>query len=136
MLQIFWIWAESYHFPTQILFIRVKNQKRNLFIYLSKKGWRKKEPLDDRIEIEKPTYLEDAIRILVENEIQSKDSVKNNTRLSEKDITKLTGLPEFFFSDSTSKIKILPKFNKNQTQSKNKKEGKVIPIRRENNFSD
>ncbi len=112
-----------------------ESQKRNLFIYLSKKGWRKKEPLDDRIEIEKPTYLEDAIRILVENDIQSKDSFKNNTRLSEKDITKLTGLPEFFFSDSSSKIKILPKFNKKQPISKNKKEGKIIPIRRKNDLS-
>lgn len=73
------------------------NQYQYLMRQISKRGWRTREPLDDIIQVSKPTVLKKAIEILITNEVFSGDKIvqelsKNNLSLNKTEIEKLLGL--------------------------------------------
>jgi hypothetical protein len=43
-----------------------EDEKRNLFIQISRKQWRKREPLDDELKTEEPKFLKRSIDLLLE----------------------------------------------------------------------
>ena len=53
-------------------------QARWLWINLSKRGWKLKEPLDDEIEIEQPLLLKRAIELLEEKNLQTRQDILFN----------------------------------------------------------
>lgn len=63
------------------LFLISENQYQTMNIELSRKGWRKREPLDDDIVPEKPYYIEAGYRFLFDNKIISSTTVVNNFNL-------------------------------------------------------
>ncbi|MBJ6360920.1 helix-turn-helix domain-containing protein [Paenibacillus sp. GCM10012307] len=73
------------------------NQYQNLMKQLSKKGWRTKEPLDDVIQIPKPTLMKKAIEILIINQVMTGEQIvrqlsTNNLSLNSSEIEVLLGL--------------------------------------------
>lgn len=56
---------------------------------ISRNGWRKKEPLDDELEIEKPVLLESAMK-LIESKIISLNQFAHETSLSVKMLNEIT----------------------------------------------
>ena len=62
------------------------------YIYFQKRisfnKWRKKEPLDDRIVLEKPRLFEDVIELLIEENILTKKDILMNIDLEKNDIIK------------------------------------------------
>ncbi len=73
------------------------NQYQNLMKQLSKKGWRTKEPLDDVIQIPKPTLMKKAIEILIINQVMTGEQIvrqlsTNNLSLNSNEIEILLGL--------------------------------------------
>lgn len=67
--------------------------KENLFISLSKRGWRKIEPLDDEFEKELPQFLAKAFNLLL-LEMFSVDDILHQLSLSPRDIQEIACLPE------------------------------------------
>lgn len=62
----------------------------------TKKYWHK-EPLDDVLDIQPPEILRDAIYLLVDNRIITRDSFINDSGLSINDLKSICGLPDNFF---------------------------------------
>ena len=65
-------------------------------IQLSRKGWKKTEPLDDTIEPEKPYYLEAGYRFLFEKKILSAATVLNQFNLYPAELVDYIGNDELF----------------------------------------
>lgn len=74
------------------------------YIYFQKRisfnRWRKKEPLDDRIVLEKPRLFEDVIELLIEENVLTKKDILMNIDLEKKDIIKYCNLEDDFFEDT------------------------------------
>ena len=60
------------------------------------KYWHK-EPLDDVLTVAEPEILRDAVYLLVDNRIITKDSFLNASGLSASDLQTICGLPDDFF---------------------------------------
>ena len=75
------------------------NQVLYLRKQISAKKWRNKEPLDDIIEVEKPKLLSNSIKLLIVNNIQTKNQIKQYINLPSKDLLTLTSLPENYLDD-------------------------------------
>ena len=65
---------------------------RNLWINLSRRGWKTKEPLDDVLEIERPCLLRQAFEMVIDQKIRTKQEIISQIPLSPTDIENLIGL--------------------------------------------
>src|SRR5690625_7216361 len=70
---------------------------------LSKRKMRTREPLDDVIKYEKPRALNQAIKIILENNVKTKGEIVNEIRLSSNDIEAFCGLKEGFLDENNNK---------------------------------
>lgn len=75
---------------SQVLYLRKQ---------ISLKKWRTVEPLDDVIKTEKPKLLCNAINLIVDNDIQSKNQISKDLNLPIQDLLVLTNLPLDYFSE-------------------------------------
>ena len=78
-------------------------QARWLWINLSKRGWKLKEPLDDEIEIEQPLLLKRAIELLDEENLQTRQDILFNIPLKPTDIEKLGNLKTNYLIEDKQK---------------------------------
>lgn len=82
----------------------------------TKKYWHK-EPLDDILTIEGPEMLRDAIIMLVNENIITKDYFVSSTGLSTVDLKVLCALPDDFFAEYNSRQKPILKVYKTQHEA-------------------
>ena len=75
------------------------NQVLYLRKQISAKKWRNKEPLDDIIDVEKPKLLSNSIKLLIVNNIQTKNQIKQYINLPSKDLLTLTSLPQNYLDE-------------------------------------
>ena len=68
-----------------------ESQEMRLWQNLSRRKWRKVEPLDDTTEPEKPQLIKQSIKMLVEEGIKSKEQIIEDLQLSNVDIENLIG---------------------------------------------
>lgn len=103
-----------------------------LWINYSRRGWRKKEPLDDKLAIEKPIFLRRCIELLIDNSIQSRDDILIHLPFAPSDIEKLAVLPENYMDPKQEKVEPLPLLRKIKEKTELKREGNsnVIPLHR------
>lgn len=72
------------------------NQYQYLMRQISKKGWRTKEPLDDVIQVTKPTVLRKAVDVIKSNGVLTGDQFmqqlsKNNVSMNKDEVEILLG---------------------------------------------
>lgn len=75
------------------------NQYQYMMKQMSKKGWRTKEPLDNVLQISKPTVLKKAIELLIANDVLTGDEILQQLSyyqltLDRREVEKLLGLEE------------------------------------------
>jgi Zn-dependent peptidase ImmA (M78 family)/transcriptional regulator with XRE-family HTH domain len=73
-------------------------QARRLWIGMNRRGWKRREPLDDSIAVEDPRLLKRSMQMLVEEGIKTRDSILYELRLPASDVEELTGTQRGFFS--------------------------------------
>ncbi len=73
------------------LYLISDNQYESMNIELSKKGWRKVEPLDDSIEPEKPYYIEEGYRFLFEQKVTTPAVVLDNFNMYPSELANYIG---------------------------------------------
>lgn len=71
-----------------------ENQVRYLFIQMTKRGIRTREPLDDVINLERPYLFKQAIELLLDNKVLTVDEILEQIPLNKKEIDSLLFLPE------------------------------------------
>jgi Zn-dependent peptidase ImmA (M78 family)/transcriptional regulator with XRE-family HTH domain len=105
-----------------------EEQARRAWINLSRRGWKRWEPLDDKLVRESPRLLKRSIELLIESGIKSKDQLLTDIALSASDLEDLATLPPGYMSDKTGSVVILPKM-RGIDQGGNK-EGKLTAFRK------
>lgn len=83
-----------------------KEQARRLWINRTRRGWRLKEPLDDRLPIERPRMLRRAFSLLVDEGIQSRAEIRAALPYALGDIAELAGLPPYFLEEEPVPISL------------------------------
>ena len=78
------------------------DQERRLWINLSRRGWRRNEPLDDSTQAEKPNLIMSSIKMLVDERVKTKEQIADELKLSAADITKICNLPAGYMSSTPS----------------------------------
>lgn len=71
-------------------------QEQKLWISYSRRGWRKREPLDDVLPVEEPKMLRFAFELLLDEGVQTGEEIKARLPFATRDIEELAGLPEGF----------------------------------------
>ena len=66
--------------------------------------WRK-EPLDDKLTIQQPELLRDAIKLIVDEQVISKKTFLEECAMSQRDVQTICELPDDFFDDFTYRKK-------------------------------
>ena len=64
-----------------------------------------REPLDDVLTVATPEMLRDAIYLLIDNKIITRDSFLNTSGFLPADLKSICGLPDEFFSGYNQRIK-------------------------------
>ena len=82
-----------------------REREQGLFINISRRRWRTKEPLDDELEIEKPRVLQKAFDLLGNKNIMNQYSLTINLGLTTEDVERTIGMPGYFSSASATTIK-------------------------------
>jgi Zn-dependent peptidase ImmA (M78 family)/transcriptional regulator with XRE-family HTH domain len=78
-------------------------QYNSLFRQINAKNWRRKEPLDDSIDFERPNMINEALELLVNNNILTLEEFIDNICFNEKDIENLCFLPIGYFKSNIYK---------------------------------
>ena len=77
----------------QLGLLYTEQEKRNLFINISRRGWRKEEPYDNKIEVEKPSFLYKSFKLLMD-ELFSIDELLYRLPYSPTAIQEIACLPK------------------------------------------
>ncbi|MDP8257361.1 MAG: XRE family transcriptional regulator [Candidatus Alcyoniella australis] len=97
---------------------------------LARRKWKKKEPLDDELPPEKPNILRQGIEMLIEEGIQSRDSIVSSIGLGDSIIEEIAGLPYGSLSKTQGQVSLLrPKMMQKQIRAdgeNNENGGQVI----------
>ena len=75
-----------------------EERRRRLRINYSAREWNREEPYDNEIQVEQPTFLSRAIKLVVEGRIQTLGQISANTALGQEWIEKVLALPNDLFS--------------------------------------
>jgi Zn-dependent peptidase ImmA (M78 family)/transcriptional regulator with XRE-family HTH domain len=86
-----------------------EEQARRMWMNMTRRGWRQREPLDDVIQPEEPRLLAQSIAMLVDNGVRSKSEIPESLGFSDSDITDLSALPNGYFDSTFGEITALPK---------------------------
>ncbi len=72
---------------------------RSLWINLSRRGWKIKEPLDDLLAIEQPYLLRQAFEMVIDQKIRTKQEILSQIPLLPPDIENLIGLGKAYLTE-------------------------------------
>ena len=100
--------------------------KRRLWKYYGSRGWRKKEPLDDELTTERPRILERSVRLLIENDVCTREMLLGEFRLHAADVESLCGLPWGYMTTEAAEVVELPKLKKSVPIGEDR--GSVVPF--------
>jgi Zn-dependent peptidase ImmA (M78 family)/transcriptional regulator with XRE-family HTH domain len=81
-------------------------QARRMWINCARRGWRKREPLDDRLPVEEPRLLRRAFEILIGERVQTRAQVLSALPYNVSDIEELAGLPEGYLTERPAAVSL------------------------------
>jgi Zn-dependent peptidase ImmA (M78 family)/transcriptional regulator with XRE-family HTH domain len=105
----------------RILGLTSEEYEQRLWKHYGARGWRKSEPLDDKLTPEMPRLLSRSVRLLVDEGIRSRQELLDDFRFSATDVESLCGLPRSYMTSQNAHIVNLP-------QVKPKAQAKVEPL--------
>ena len=84
------------------------NGVQRLWINYTRRGWRKSEPLDGKLEKERPRVLRRSVELLLSEKVQSISQILGATGLNPRDIEELCDLDPGILSDEAADAKAPP----------------------------
>lgn len=97
-----------------------EQEEKRLWINLSRRKWRKSEPLDDSTAVEKPSLISNSIKMLIENGVRTRDQLVQDLQLTPIEIEKIIEQPGV--------MRDLP--SPDRPSFKSSADNKVVPFRR------
>ena len=92
-----------------------------MWINLSRRGWRKREPLDDSTQSEMPNLIPKSIKLLVQERVKTGDQIAQDLALNTSEIEKICELEVGFLGSRE---------NPNSGPTLKNHGSKVIPFKR------
>lgn len=92
-----------------------QDEAERLWISRAKRGWSKREPLDDDLPMEGPSLLGGAVDVIVQGGIKSREQLLTDLRMSAIDVEALAGLPDGYLASSGAPIRLLPRVGPRST---------------------
>lgn len=86
--------------------------KERMFKYMSARGWRKAEPLDDELVPEKPLVLAEAIKLCIEGGVFDRDEFLSAVGLESFDVESLASLPRAYLRQEAAPVVKLRDFQR------------------------
>lgn len=77
-----------------------EDQVRFFYINISRRKWKEREPLDDKLEFEQPRLLKRSIELLVDNGVQTRDQILGAIPVAPPDIEEIANLPIGYLTQS------------------------------------
>ena len=81
-------------------------EERRLWINYSRRGWRRREPLDGKLNEETPRYLRRCVELLVEKDVIPNEELPFRLALPPSDIQQMLGLSRGFFECSEPEVEL------------------------------
>lgn len=81
------------------------SQKTNLFKQMAIRKWRKKEPLDDKLNFENPSLFQEAFDLLIDNNIVTVYDLLDTLSMPENDLQNICFLDENYFNFKKQNLK-------------------------------
>lgn len=78
-----------------------EEQEKRLWINRSRRGWHRKEPLDDSTPPEQPALVSKSFRMLIDENVKSREQILQDLGLSSSDIENIAGLPVGFLNSAS-----------------------------------
>jgi hypothetical protein len=105
-------------------------EAQSLWRKYSRQGFKRKEPWDDKIPVEKPRIVAESFKVIVHNNIQSVSDILFRIRLPHYEIEELAGLSRNFLNDEARRFIELPLRNlaSPQNHGDNPTQAKIIPF--------
>jgi Zn-dependent peptidase ImmA (M78 family)/transcriptional regulator with XRE-family HTH domain len=100
-----------------------RDQAQRLWINYNRRGWRKEEPLDGKLEKERPRLLRRSVELLLSEKVQSISQITGGIRLSPRDIEELCDLDHGLLSSELADAKAMPRL-----KSEEQPTGNVVPL--------
>ncbi|MEL6064961.1 MULTISPECIES: helix-turn-helix domain-containing protein [unclassified Methylobacterium] len=94
-----------------------REQAQRLWINYNRRGWRKEEPLDGKIEKERPRLLRRSVELLLSEKVQSVSQVTDGVRLNPRDIEELCDLDPGLLSNELADAKAMPRLKGEEPSS-------------------
>lgn len=85
-----------------------EEQGRRAWINMNRRGWRKEEPLDNRIVPEKPRLLRRSFELLVDEGIKTPQQIVSDLALNPRDIEALACLDSGYLSGEIQRVTTMP----------------------------
>jgi Zn-dependent peptidase ImmA (M78 family) len=104
-----------------------REQSRRMWINLSRRGWRKREPLDDMLTPEFPRILPRSVQLLIDSGIKTREQILAELNFSASDLEDLLCLPPGYFSQKAPLTLVAPK-GKPSVESSSRSGSKTIPF--------
>jgi len=109
-----------------------ERKRQALWRSYASSGWREQEPLDDKLIVEKPRVIREAIELLLSEEILSRSDILSEMNLYHGDVEDSCGLPSNFLNPKAGDILHLRRHLRQQEFSEvHDRPGKVIEFRPE-----
>jgi Zn-dependent peptidase ImmA (M78 family)/transcriptional regulator with XRE-family HTH domain len=81
-----------------------KIEAQPLWRSYSRHGYKKREPLDEDIPLEKPRLIGESFKAIVDNRIRNNSEILLNLKIPRKEIEEIAGLEKNFLSDEVAEI--------------------------------
>ncbi len=106
---------------------RAEDDAKRLFINRTRRGWQKREPLDDKLRVERPELLQNCFQLWRDEGRVAKGDVLEALSMAPSYIEELIGLEKGFFSGDKAEIISIPKF-KQPDATKAQGAARIIPF--------
>jgi Zn-dependent peptidase ImmA (M78 family)/transcriptional regulator with XRE-family HTH domain len=83
--------------------------EQRLWKHYSARGWRRAEPLDDTIPVESPRLLSRSVRLLIDENVRTREQLLDDFRLPASDVESLCGLPRGYMTAAEAAVVTLPR---------------------------
>ncbi|SIS75122.1 helix-turn-helix domain-containing protein [Insolitispirillum peregrinum] len=87
--------------------------EQRLWKHYGARGWRKSEPLDDVLTVESPRLLNRSIRLLIDENVRTREQLLDDFHLPASDVESLCGLPRGFMTSTEADLVVLPRIKGN-----------------------
>ena len=87
---------------TQELGILDRDEARQLYINYNRRGWNRREPLDDEAELEKPRLVRRVFEAIVDNDVLERSQIVAELPFNREDIEQLASLPIGYLDDEST----------------------------------